>query len=177
MIQLTQLLTEITLGAIKPYATQFTWKMERYLGQTYYESSFDADGQLVEMTMSPVNTQTAELEYIFVFTTPNKWGTSSYSHGSSVAKGHVDYLRLIRTVGEAIIDFCTQYAPEAVDISGGDADPAMKQKKNRIYAAFLQHNAARLMQAGYTTLQRGDSLWIVRKATADPTGVVDDMPY
>jgi hypothetical protein len=88
-----------------------------------------------------------------------------------VAKGHIDYLRLIRTVGEAIMDFCTQYAPEAVDISGGDADPAMKQKKNRIYAAFLQHNASKLAQSGYTSLRRGDSLWIMRKQNADATGI------
>ena len=171
MIQLTQLLTEITLGSVTPYATQFVWSTFQVMGQTYYESSFDADGQLVEMTMSPINTQSAEREYIFVFMTRDKWGTSSYSHQSSVAKGHVDYLRLIRTVGEAIMDFCTQYAPEAVDISGGDADPAMKQKKNRIYAAFLQHNASKLAQSGYTSLRRGDSLWIVRKQNADATGI------
>ena len=171
MIQLTQLLTEITLGAIKPYATQFTWKTERYLGKTYYESSFNAEGQQVDMTMSPIDNVHDETEYIFVFMTQDKWGLTSYSHQSSVAKGQLDYLRLIRTVGEAIIDFCTQYAPESVDVSGGDADPAMAKKKNRIYAAFLQHNATRLMQAGYTTLMRGDKLWIVRKATADATGV------
>jgi hypothetical protein len=177
MIQLMQLLTEITLGSVTPYATQFAWKTERYLGKTYYESSFNAEGQAVDMTMSPIDNVHDETEYIFVFMTQDKWGLTSYSHQSSVAKGQLDYLRLIRTVGEAIIDFCTQYAPESVDLSGGDADPAMAKKKNRIYAAFLQHNAARLMLAGYTTLQRGDKLWIVRKATADPTGVVDDMPY
>ena len=99
-----------------------------------YLVTFDADGQHVEMTMSPINTQHAEREYIFVFMTRDKWGTQSYSHNSSVAKGHVDYLRLIRTVGEAIMDFCVQFAPESIDISGGDADSTMKQKKNRIYA-------------------------------------------
>jgi hypothetical protein len=173
MIQLTQLLTEITLGAIKPYATQFTWKTERYLGKTYYESSFNAEGQQVDMTMSPIDNVHDETEYIFVFMTQDKWGLTSYSHQSSVAKGQLDYLRLIRTVGEAIIDFCTQYAPESVDVSGGDADPAMEQKKNRIYAAFLQDNAARLAQAGYTHLVRGSKIWLVRKSNADSTGVSD----
>ena len=173
MIRLASLLREISFGASQPYATQFTWSTFYVMGQTYYESKFDADGQHVEMYMSPINTQNAEREYIFVFMTRDKWGTSSYSHNSSVAKGHIDYLRLIRTVGEAIMDFCVQYAPEAVDISGGDADSTMKQKKNRIYASFLQHNASRLAQSGYTSLQRGDSLWIVRKQDADSTGIQD----
>lgn len=171
MIKLCNILTEITLGSIKPYATQFVWKDDFYLGQTYYESGFDADGQRVDMQLSPIRTADGEREYIFVFMTQNPWGTQSYSHASSVARGQIDYLRLIRTVGDALIDFCTQYAPDAVDVSGGDADAATKQKKNRIYAAFLRDNAARLATAGYSSLMRGDSLWIVRKSDADATGI------
>lgn len=171
MIHLRDLLAEITMGSTTPYATQFVWSTFQVMGQTYYESNFDAAGQRVEMTMSPLRTQNAEQEYIFVFATPDKWGTASYSHASSAAIGHIDYLRLIRTVAEAILDFCAQYAPDAIDISGGDADPAMQQKKNRIYAAFLQQNAARLHEAGYTFLLRGNSLWIVRKQSWDATGI------
>jgi len=121
------------------------------------------------MTMTP--TRNAEQEYIFVFKTPDKWGTTSYSHSASSAVGQLDYLRLIRTVGEAILDFCTQYAPESIDISGDDGDSDMRSKKTRIYAALLQHNASRLAQAGYTFLRRGNSLWIVRKQAYDATGI------
>jgi hypothetical protein len=166
-------LAEITLGSVEPYATQFTWKDDFYLGQTYYESTFSADGQPVTMQLSPLRTADGEREYIFVFTTQNRWGMQSYSHDSSVARGQIDYLRLIRTVGDALLDFCAQHAPDAVDVSGGDADVAAKQKKNRIYAAFLRDNAARLATAGYTTMMRGDNLWIVRKSNADATGVED----
>jgi hypothetical protein len=173
MIKLRNILTEITLGSVKPYATQCVWKDDFYLGQTYYESGFSAEGQPVTMTLSPIRTADGEREYIFVFTTQNRWGMQSYSHDSSVARGHVDYLRLIRTVGDALLDFCAQHAPDAIDVSGGDADVAAKQKKNRIYAAFLRDNATRLATAGYTSLMRGDSLWIVRKSTADATGVED----
>ena len=174
MIHLRDILTEITLGSIKPYATQCVWKADFYLGQTYYESSFSAEGQPVTMQLSPLSplrTQDGEREYIFVFTTQNRWGMQSYSHDSSVARGQVDYLRLIRTVGDALLDFCAQHAPDAVDVSGGDADMAAKQKKNRIYAACLRDNATRLSTAGYTSLMRGDDLWIVRKSNADATGI------
>lgn len=171
MIKLHNILMEITLGSVKPYATQFAWKDDFYLGQTYYESSFSADGQPVMMQLSPLRTADGEREYIFVFTTQNRSGMQSYSHDSSVARGQIDYLRLIRTVGDALLDFCTQYAPDAVDVSGGDADPLAKQKKNRIYAAFLRDNATRLATAGYTSMMRGDNLWIVRKSTADATGI------
>jgi hypothetical protein len=165
------LLAEITLGSTTPYATQFTWKEDFYLGQTYYESEFSAEGQTVNMQLDPIRTADGEQEYIFVFTTQNRWGSQSYSHNLSVARGQLDYLRLIRTVGDALLDFCAQHAPDAVNVSGGDADAVAQQKKNRIYAAFLQDNAARLATAGYTYLMRGDSLWIVRKSNADATGV------
>ena len=169
MIRIKDLLAEITLGSITPYATQFVWSTYQVMGETYYESEFDADGRRIDMSMTP--TRNAEQEYIFVFKTPDKWGTTSYSHAASSAVGQLDYLRLIRTVGEAILDFCTQYAPDSIDISGDDGDSAMRSKKTRIYAAFLQHNASRLAQAGYTFLRRGNSLWIVRKQAYDATGI------
>lgn len=171
MIKLRNILTEITLGSVEPYATQFVWKEDPYLGQTYYESAFNADGQQVEMQLSPLRTADGEREYLFIYMVENRWGTTSFSHTSSMARGRVNYLRLIRTVGDALLDFCEQYAPDAVDVSGGDSDPVMAQKKTRIYAAFLRDNAARLSTAGYTTMQRGKSIWIVRKSNADATGV------
>lgn len=172
MIRLKSLLQEITFGGITPYVTQFTWSTLHVMGATYYTSKFNADGHGIDMTMSPLQNDSGE--YIFVYTTLDKWGTQSYSHNSSVARGQLDYLRLIRTVAEAILDFCAQHAPEAIDISGGDGDPAMKQKKNRIYSAFLQSNASRLEQAGYRTLMRRDNIWIVRKQAYDATGIEND---
>jgi hypothetical protein len=171
MLTLRDLLAEITLGSVEPYATQFVWQRDIVLQQTYYDAEFTAAGQRVDMQMSPIQSGHDEREYIFTYGMPNSWGSTSYSHASSVARGQIDYLRLMRTVGDALLDFCVQYAPDAVNVSGGDADSAMEQKKNRIYAAFLRDNAARLAQAGYTHLMRGDKLWLVRKSTADATGV------
>ena len=171
MIHLKDLLAEITMGSMTPYATQFTWRRDTVLQQTWYESEFFIDEHEVGIELIPVRTQPDEREYIFQFTMPDTFGSKSYSHGLSAAAGQVPYVRLIATVGEALLDFCTQYAPTAVDVSGGDADLAMKQKKTRIYAAFLRDNATRLATAGYTSLMRGDNLWIVRKSTADATGI------
>ena len=173
MISLRRLLAEITMGSIAPYATQFVWQRDVILQQTYYDSEFSANGQQVALSLSPIQSAHDEREYIFTYMMPNAWGTQSYSHASSAARGQVDYLRLMRTIGDALLDFCVQYAPDAVNVSGGDADPAIEQKKNRIYAAFLQDNAARLAQAGYTHLVRGSKIWLVRKSNADSTGVSD----
>lgn len=171
MIHLRDLLAEITLGSVTPYATQFAWRRDIVMQQTHYESEFSAEGHVIGLELFPVYPPSDEREYIFQFTAPNAFGSQSYSHVSSAVSGQIPYLRLIATVGEAVLDFCAQYTPDAVNVSGGDADSAMSQKKTRIYAAFLQDNAARLAAAGYTHLMRGNHLWIVRKSNADATGV------
>jgi hypothetical protein len=115
-------------------------------------------------------------EWYFAFTMPTRNANArvagrTTSHTKSGAIGQLNYLRLIRTAGEAILDFCANHAPESVNISGADSDSDKEHQKTRLYAAFVRDNAARLVAAGYTSMQRGDQLWLVRKSTADATGI------
>ena len=46
-------------------------------------------------------------------------------------------------------------------------------QKTRIYRALLSANATRLATAGYSVLDRGGKLFMVRRSTADSTGIAD----
>lgn len=172
-VRLKEPLAEITMGSIAPYATQFTWESIGNIDDAY-EARFSADGIEIVFTMM----HGGEGEWYFAFLMPsaqtNAWSSGrTTSHEKSGAVGQINYLRLIRTAGEAIIDFCTTHAPEAINISGADSNTDKELQKTRLYAAFVRDNAARLSVSGYTTMQRGDQLWLVRKNTADATGVSD----
>jgi phosphomannomutase len=77
----------------------------------------------------------------------------------------------MNTMGEAILDFCTQYSPAAIDVTGDDMDPDRARQKTRIYANLLRQNASRLAAAGYDVLQTGRKLEIVRNTRFDSTGI------
>lgn len=170
MIKLHNILTEITFGAVQPYATQFVWQP---MGSTdQWKCAVTADSTNIEFVMVHGENN----EWYFAFTMPTRNANAltagrTTSHTKSGAVGQLNYLRLIRTAGEAILDFCTNHAPEAVNISGADSDSDKESQKTRLYAAFVRDNAARLSTAGYTTMQRRDQLWLVRRSTADATGV------
>ena len=172
MIYLRDLLAEITLGSIAPYATQFVWQP---MGSTdQWKCAVTADNHNIEFVM--VHGENDEWYFAFTLPTRNRnvhtaMGGRTTSHMKSGAVGQLNYLRLIRTAGEAILDFCANHAPEAINISGADSDADKESQKTRLYAAFVRDNASRLSAAGYSTMQRGDQLWIVRKSTADATGV------
>jgi len=165
-------LLEITLGAVQPYATQFVWEL---MGSTgLWKCVVTAETSNIEFVMVPGEND----EWYFAFTMPTRnrnvhtaMGGRTTSHTKSGAVGQLNYLRLIRTAGEAILDFCVNHAPESVNISGADSDADKESQKTRLYAAFVRDNAARLSTAGYTSMQRGDQLWLVRKSNADATGI------
>jgi len=163
-------LQEITLSAIQPYATQFVWQP---MGSTdQWKCVVTADSTNIEFVM--VHGEHNEWYFAFTMPTrnPNAWSAGrTTSHTKSGAVGQLNYLRLIRTAGEAILDFCANHAPESVNISGADSDSDKEYQKTRLYAAFVRDNAARLSTAGYTTMQRRDQLWLVRRSNADATGV------
>jgi len=171
MIRFADLLAEITLGNIQPYARQFPWESMSNIDDAY-EARFMADGVEIVMTMM----HGGDNEWYFAFLMPtaqtNAWNSGrTTSHSKSGAVGQLNYLRLIRTAGEAILDFCTTHTPGAVNISGADSSADKESQKTRMYAAFVRDNAARLAAAGYTTMHRGDQLWLVRRSDADATGV------
>lgn len=164
-------MAEITLGSIAPYATQIVWDAMTKPTDAY-ESRFNADGVEIVMTML----HGGDNEWYFAFLMPtaqqNAWSAGrTTSHAKSGATGQTRYLRIIRTVGEAVLDFCSTHAPEAVNVSGADSDPDKTAQKTRLYAAFIQDNASRISSIGYTMSRRGDELWLVRTQSADATGV------
>ena len=167
MIQLRDILTEISLGSVTPYATQFAWWS---VGEQY-EAKIDADGVRIDLTMVPLQHN----EWGFGILAPTADGHgSTVAHSRSAAVGRVNYLRLMSTVAEALLDFIAQWQPESIDVTGSDTSSIDKDsQKTRIYRALLSANATRLATAGYSVLDRGGKLFIVRRSTADSTGVTD----
>jgi len=171
MIRLQDLITEITLGGVQPYATQFTWDQQ---GRGHWEARIDADGE--PMVFAFVLTDARQGgEYSFAMMSQDRSREGfTVTHARSAAAGRINYLRLISTAAEAILDFARIYAPMSIDITGSDNTDTNKDlQKTRIYKRLLDANAAALATAGYNVLMRGGKLWLVRKSTADSTGIAD----
>jgi len=158
MIHLRDLLTEITLGGVTPYATQFTWK--RTTDGESRETQFQADGHRITLAMVYQGHQ----QWAFAILTPTQDGEGyTVAHDKSAAAGQVNYLRLMSTVAEALIDFATQWQPASIDITGSDTSSLQKDaQKTRIYRALLAANASRVATAGYRVLDTNSGLWLVR---------------
>ena len=162
MIQLRTLLAEITLGGVTPYATQFTWS--RMTDTESRETTFQADGVRITLAMVDQGHQ----QWAFAILTPTHDGEGqTVAHDRSAAAGQVNYLRLMSTVAEALIDFATQWQPASIDITGSDTSSGAKeQQKTRIYRALLASNMTRIATAGYRVLDRPSGLWLVRSNVA-----------
>ncbi len=167
MILLKQLLSEISLGGVQPYTTQFTWRLEG----DWREATIDADGVKINLSMVPEGYN----EWGFAIITPTADGRGvTVAHSRSAAVGQINYLRLMSTVAEALLDFVAQWQPAPIDVTGSDTASTQKDlQKTRIYRGLLSANAARLAAAGYTVLDRSGKLYIVRRSTADSTGIAD----
>jgi hypothetical protein len=169
MIRLQDLITEIGIGGVQPYATQFTWS----LNGGHRESEFDADGVPIIFAFTPHTSR----EWDFAILTPTADSAGwTVAHARSAATGQISYLRLMSTVAEALLDFIADWQPESIDITGSDTSSTEKDlQKTRIYKSMLASNAARLATSGYTWLHRSGKLWIVRKTPYDASGVADAM--
>jgi hypothetical protein len=161
MIQLRTLLAEITLGGVTPYATQFTWT---HADEGHRETTFQADGIRITLAMVDQGHQ----QWAFAILTPTADGEGhTVAHARSAAAGQVNYLRLMSTVAEALLDFATQWQPASIDITGSDTSSGAKeQQKTRIYRALLAANMTRIATAGYRVLDRPSGLWLVRSNVA-----------
>ena len=60
-----------------------------------------------------------------------------------------EYLKILSTIGEALIDFLTKYSPKALEIEAWDLDPAKRSQKDIIYKGLFQSNKERINNAGY----------------------------
>ena len=171
MIHLTRLLAEITLGSTSPYATQFVWRSKGERGG--YETRVQCDGVPVQFEMDSNWSRDGE-EYSFAIALPGFGGHGfTVSHGKSDVAGQLSYLRVLQTAGEAILDFCAQYAPDAVDVTGFDTEAGKDLQKTRIYRSLLHANSAKIASAGYRILDRAGKLYLVTGHRYDATGVED----
>ena len=160
-IKLKPIVTEITLGGVTPYATQFTWTRA---DEGHRETTFQADGIRITLAMVDQGRQ----QWAFAILTPTADGEGhTVAHSRSAAPGRVNYLRLMATVLEAFLDFATQWQPASIDITGSDTSSGAKeQQKTRIYRALLASNMGRITTAGYRVLDRPSGLWLVRSNVA-----------
>jgi len=170
MIHLTRLLAEITLGRVEPYATQFVWQDDRDWDSGFV-TRVNCDGVTVVFEMGSQYSQDGE-EYAFAIAMPGSMaGGFTISHSRSHVAGQLSYLRVLRTAGEAILDFCAQHAPSAIDVTGYDTEAGKDLQKTRIYRGLLHANAAKLAAAGYRILDRSGKLYLVAQGRYDATGV------
>jgi hypothetical protein len=178
MIRLKSLLAEITLSNVQPYATQFTWRKDF----NYFEAQVSCDGEPIlfafEKMRSAVEIGDAEVEYVFTIAARREDGINgnqgwSIRHDASSTRGKIDYLRLMRTAAEAILDFIRIYAPDGIDITGSDPNAKKDLQKTRIYRNLIHSNSAELAAVGYTILDQMGKLFIVRKSNYDTTGIED----
>ena len=166
MIKLRNILTEITLGAVQPYATQFVWQQTN---REMWTSKIIAQGNPITFKITMVSNSADT--YVFKYMMQNSMhGGWTIDHGTSKSLGIAAYLRIARTAFEAIMDFCRQHAPDAIEITGSDDDMQRGQQKSRIYHALATANSSILQQAGYVMQQRANKLWLIRTNKADATG-------
>ncbi len=177
MIRLQDILTEISLASVTPYATQFVWH-QRHPEDDIWESDFSAESQPVKMVMQRWRTPVPhfESEYQFAFMTRGAddagWSTAG---GNTSASGAVNVLALLKTVALAIRDFSDQTPDcDVIDITGADAAYAKGEQKSRIYAELFRENG---MNTGFAMKEYGGKLYLIRTGirgrTADATGVRD----
>jgi hypothetical protein len=180
MIRLKDLLTEISLASVTPYATQFVWK-DRWGDAESFESGFAADSQNILMTMtrwkSSRHGDSGEWQFAYFVQSGAgadfAWTTTTrYSD----AIGQVNTYRLFKTIGEAIRDFAdTHNGVDVIDITGSDTYDAKGAQKSRIYIEFLRTNPD---LREFNILADGTHVYLIRKTaagkTADSTGIEDD---
>ena len=180
MIRLKTLLTEITLSGAAPYATQFTWKEtgSDHNDIEFVETRVRCDGHLMAFNFDKHWSRDDEPAWGFsIIATSTDPDTErinwTISHERSDAAGQISYFRLMSTVLEAILDFIRIYDVATIDVTGSDNLPAKDEQKTRIYRAMLAANAGEIAAAGFTVLDQGGKLWLVRRSRADSTGIRD----
>lgn len=182
MIRLQDLITEISLASVEPYATQFVWR-KPHPDDDIWECDVEfedrhLDYQKIKMVMQRWKTPIPhfEYEYQFAFFARNAPGNAtgwSTSATNSAAAGNVNVLALLKTVALAIRDFADQNADaNVIDVTGADSDYAKGIQKNRIYSELFRENG---MNTGFAMKEYGGKLYLIRTSingrVADATGV------
>jgi hypothetical protein len=183
MIRLRDLITEISLASVAPYATQFVWT-DRYGDGESWQCNFEADSQPITMTMMhwkrSQHGDSGEWQFAYFVRTQDGQGWTT-SVASSSARGALNTLRLFKTLGEAIRDFAdTVPGVDVIDVTGGDGAANKETQKTRIYTELFRANPD---LAAFNLVQGATRLFLVRKdngaARPDASGIdtpgVDNM--
>lgn len=181
MIKLSDLLTEISLASVSPYATQFVWR-KPHPEDDIWEADFVADSQPIKMVMQRWRTPVPDhdYEYQFAYFTRaggNGWPYDGWTTSTSLsaAAGNTNVLALLKTVGLAIRDFADQTPDcDVIDITGADSAAQKGEQKTRIYQILFRDNG---MTSGFAMKSYGGKLYLIRTGIrgrpADATGVKD----
>lgn len=181
MIRLTELLTEITLGSVSPYATHFEWT-DKWGDRDSFECRFTAqdEGRTPQDILMNVHhfaksafADSGQWEFAFFARTPDSQGWTVRGDRGS-AQNNVSYLRLIKTIGMALRDFIdTVPGVDVIDITGSDEGVGSKgPQKTAIYRQLLGSNP---MMSEFDLRAWNGKLFMIRKniSKADATGVRD----
>jgi hypothetical protein len=181
MIRLTDLLNEISLASVVPYATQFVWR-DNWGDKESFECKFEADSQPITMTMtkwkSSRHGDDGEWQFAYFVRTSDSEGWTTTTR-QSAARGQLNVFRLFKTLGEAIRDFAnTQQGVDVIDITGSDTYDVKGAQKNNIYIEFLRTNPD---LREFNILADGRHVYLIRKTksarAADSTGIEDTDDY
>ena len=172
MIRLQDLLREITMGSVEPYATNVTWD-DSYGDAGQWNARFTAEEpgrEPQEILMNMHHWSKSQLadsgvwEFAFYTRTPRDSGPGWTVRGDrSAAQGQVSYLRLIKTIGLALRDFARQVpGVDVIDITGSDEGMGEKgAQKSAIYRRLLDANP---VLGEFGTHEFRGKLYLVRKA-------------
>jgi hypothetical protein len=177
MIKLRDLLTEITLGSVEPYATHFEWT-DKWGDGDSYEARFEADSQPILMNIHhfarSAFADSGTWEFAFFARSQDDAGWTVRGDRGT-AQGQVSYLRLIKTIGLALRDFIdTVPGVDVIDITGSDEGMGEKgPQKTAIYRQLLASNP---VMSEFELRDWNGKLYMIRrlKNRYDATGIKDD---
>ena len=172
MIKLKDLLTEISMQGLTPYATQFTWRL--FSSTHMYDTQVNIDGVMLNMTMLRDDPYSESLAWTFSFFLPYKYdaGRFTFNARDSVAPDDISYLRIMLTCAYAVRDFADTYPVDIIDLSGRDSGYGKSAQKTRIYHELLKSNQHMFADFKIQKSFTGD-LFLIRTQQADSTGIKD----
>ena len=176
MIKLKDILWEITLGSVEPYATHFEWR-DKWGDRDSFECKFTADSQPILMNIHHFSrsafADSGTWEFAFFAQSQDAEGWTVRGDRGT-AQGQISYLRLIKTIGLALRDFIdTVPGVDVIDITGSDEGMGEKgPQKTAIYRQLLQSNP---MMSEFDLKEWNGKLFMIRRniSQADATGIKD----
>jgi hypothetical protein len=178
MIQLKQLLQEISLSGVQPYTTQFVWdglNHDSYQDGDEYTCYVQCDEHRVLLHMEYVDGasvakhHSVEGSWVFSFfvRTADGYGWT-VQQDRGVAKGDINTLRFFKTIGLALRAFIdTHPGVDIIDITGSDFAEEKSAQKSRVYAGLIASNPE-LSDFRIMTFGRYDQMCMIRRNMNQP---------